>query len=235
MTELNVELKSDSTKDCILIYKNKTSEERILLHEDAKPSEENTKKRTSELLVANLIKHIKSPYEDPRESLIHHLMRTFEFKNKTVDCSRKLDESADKYLLDIMATFDKVYVSNFGNIDWVVRKEDIQVFCKRIKDLYISLKLKEGENRFKFDEALECEKLWIHDDSSWLDIENLLTRETKMTQLQLYDVTDQDVNNIFIQWINGNATNVLSYVWFFVKNPTSDIVIFKDIAAKEIT
>ncbi|PIC17178.1 hypothetical protein B9Z55_023511 [Caenorhabditis nigoni] len=54
-----------------------------------------------------------------------------------------------------------------------------------------------------------------------------------MTRLQLYDVTEQEVKNILTQWINGNPS-VLSIVWLFVKNPTSDLVIFKDIAANEI-
>ncbi|PIC17181.1 hypothetical protein B9Z55_023514 [Caenorhabditis nigoni] len=221
MTELNVKLNEDDTEDSILIYKNETSEEKIMLHLDAKPRKQKRSdgKHISELLVVDLVKHIKGPYEDPRELLVQHLMKTFQYV---------------QYVLNIMPKFDKVWLSNVVNFNWTLTKEDIRVFCKRVKDISISLILREEENKFKFDEALECEKLWIHDDSDWLDIEKLLTRENKMKHLQLCNVTEQDVNNIFTQWING-PTSVLSSVWFSVKNPTSDIVILKDISANEIT
>ncbi|CAO4383707.1 unnamed protein product [Caenorhabditis nigoni] len=236
MTELNVKLNEDDTDDSILIYKNETSEEKIMLHLDAKPGKQKRSdgKHISELLVVNLVKHIKGPYEDPRERLVQHLMKTFQFTKKTLECKRKIDESADQYVLNIMPKFDKVWLSNGYQFNWTLTKEDIRVFCKRVKDISISLILREEENKFKFDEALECEKLWIHDDSDWLDIEKLLTRENKMKHLQLCNVTEEDVNNIFTQWING-PTSVLSSVWFSVKNPTSDIVILKDISANEIT
>ncbi|UMM40580.1 hypothetical protein L5515_017150 [Caenorhabditis briggsae] len=94
MTELTVELNKDDTKDFILIYKNENSEEKIMLHLDSKPKQEETsdKKRTSVLLVVDLVKHIKGPYEDPKELLVQHMMKTFEFTKKTLDCNRKIDD-----------------------------------------------------------------------------------------------------------------------------------------------
>ncbi|PIC17192.1 hypothetical protein B9Z55_023521 [Caenorhabditis nigoni] len=233
LPELNVDLNSDSTEDCILIYNNEISEEKIMLNPNAKPRKQEIsgRKHMSELSVVDLVKHIKRPYEDPRENLIHHLMQTFQFKKKKLRCYRKMDESNDKYLLNIMETFDKVYVSNVGNRNWALTPEDFKVFCKRVKDIFFCLTLK--EKIFKFDKAFESEKLYSHCDSNWLDIENLLARENKMKHLQLTDVTEQDVNKILTQWINGTSA-VLNSAWFYVLNGTSDLVIFKDIAAKKI-
>ncbi|UMM40579.1 hypothetical protein L5515_017149 [Caenorhabditis briggsae] len=233
LTELNVELNSDCTKDCILIYNNESSEEKILLHLDVKPRKQETsdRKHISELLVVDLVEHIKGLYEDPRERLIHHMMRTFQFENKKLRCNRKIDESKDEYLLNIMPTFDTVHVSNFGNTNWTLTPDDFKVFCKRVKNIYFLVTLR--EKNIKFDEAFEFEKLCSHCSSNWLDIENLLARENKMTDLQLTNVTEEDVNKILTQWING-IPSALSAALLFVSNPTSDLVIFKDIAAKKI-
>ncbi|CAO4384277.1 unnamed protein product [Caenorhabditis nigoni] len=235
LSELNIELKSDATKDCILIYENKISEEKIMLNLDAKPRKQETsdRKHISEHSVVELVEHIECPYEDPRENLIHHMIQTFQFKTKKLTCKRKIDGSKDKYLLNIVENFDEVYVSNAGNIDWTPTSEDFKMFCKRVKDIDFCMTLREGGKNFKFDEALECEKLWIHDDSRWLDIDNLLARENKMTRLNLNNATEEDVNKILTQWINGNPT-VLNSASLAVSNRTSDPVIFKDIAAKEI-
>ncbi|PIC17174.1 hypothetical protein B9Z55_023508 [Caenorhabditis nigoni] len=173
--------------------------ERILLHEDAELSEQDVREQVTKLSAADLVEHIRSPDEDPKECLVRHMIQTFIFKKKTLICNRKMDKLNDEYLLNIMGTFDKVYVSNFMK-EWTVTPKDIRLFCERVKDIDFTLNFKEGEKNFKFDKAFESEELnATYYDYCWLDIDNLLAREHKMKCLELQNVTEQDVNSILTQ------------------------------------
>ncbi|CAO4384284.1 unnamed protein product [Caenorhabditis nigoni] len=79
--ELNVELNSDCTKDSILIRKDEIVKERILLHKDANPSEEDEKEHISKLTAVD-VEHIQGPDNDPKEFLI----QPFPSKNSILPC-----------------------------------------------------------------------------------------------------------------------------------------------------
>ncbi|PIC17577.1 hypothetical protein B9Z55_023773 [Caenorhabditis nigoni] len=141
----------------IIIYDNRDSEERIMLQENAKPRKQSWRwrKSISDLLVVDLVQFIKGDHDDLGERLIRHLIEVFQFEIKTIRVERKLDEST-KYLWNILPTFDRALVTNFGT-DWDATNEDFQTFCKKFKDIIFNMV--SDEKDLKFDEAFETEKL----------------------------------------------------------------------------
>ncbi|PIC17207.1 hypothetical protein B9Z55_023531 [Caenorhabditis nigoni] len=162
--ELNVKLNSDCTEDSILIRKDESIKQQILFHKDSKLSEEDEREHSSKLSAVDLVERIQGPHDDPKEFLMQPMMQTFKFKKKTLTCRRKMDESNDKFFLNIMAMFDNVHVSNFMNRNWTVTPEDIKVFCKRVKDIDFKPCVEsnkpenEHDNGFKIKNNLETKK-----------------------------------------------------------------------------
>ncbi|PIC17579.1 hypothetical protein B9Z55_023775 [Caenorhabditis nigoni] len=234
-SELSLELSEDCEKDCIYVLDNETKEEKILLHRSAVAREHLVNdKLVMEHSVTDLGEKIESEYKDPRERVLRLLLETFQFKTKTLKCRRAINEQNDSFLWNSIPMFEFVHLSRkpvWFDEDIAMTPEEIEIFFKRIKSDHFTLIVSVDDNNYKFQSAVGLQCLKLQCSSEWLELDNILSRESNLSNIELCKLSDSQVNRMLQQWINGEHNN-LKFMTLYAEYKYSNAKAFKGIDTK---